>query len=183
MGEYKFRSHWCVVGCTSTYGVIQLHCRLQTTLSAYTSHQDKPPISNSCSPEQYGGSETDAAIEPIKGNGTISSHPDSTPARCTTLQELFRRSSLQRRLRHQSARLWKQPEFSGRRGLYPICFTAPYTGGHFQPPAPGTHGIDSNYVFNTIDLLGGLLDFGVVGNGLPRHPGESPLEQFAVHAQ
>ena len=40
---------------------------------------------------------------------------------------------------------------------------APYTGGRFQPPAPGAHGIDSPYVFNTIDLLGGLLDFGVVG--------------------
>jgi hypothetical protein len=39
---------------------------------------------------------------------------------------------------------------------------APYTGGRFQPPAPGAHGIDSPYVFNTIDLLGGLLDFGVV---------------------
>jgi hypothetical protein len=43
---------------------------------------------------------------------------------------------------------------------------APYTGGKFQPPAPGAHGIDSPFVFNSIDLLGGLLDFGFVGGAV-----------------
>ncbi|MGD0095833.1 MAG: hypothetical protein ABSB60_05020 [Terracidiphilus sp.] len=40
---------------------------------------------------------------------------------------------------------------------------SPYKGGRFQPPAPGTHGIDTPYVFDQIDLLGGLLNFGVLG--------------------
>ncbi len=40
---------------------------------------------------------------------------------------------------------------------------APYTHGKFQPPAPGTHGIDSPFIFNSIDLLGDLFNFGAVG--------------------
>lgn len=40
---------------------------------------------------------------------------------------------------------------------------APYTGGIFTPPAPGTGGINSPFVFNQVDLLDGLLNFGVVG--------------------
>jgi len=38
----------------------------------------------------------------------------------------------------------------------------PYKGGHFEPPAPGAHGIDTVYKFDNLDFLGGLLDFGVV---------------------
>jgi hypothetical protein len=38
----------------------------------------------------------------------------------------------------------------------------PYKGGNFTPPAPGTHGIDTNYTFDMLDLLGGTLDYGVV---------------------
>jgi hypothetical protein len=53
---------------------------------------------------------------------------------------------------------------------------SPYTGGRFQPPAPGAHGIDSNYVFNTIDLLGGLLDFGFVGGAV------YPAVQINLHS-
>ena len=40
---------------------------------------------------------------------------------------------------------------------------APYTHGHFLPPAPGTHGIDSPFILDQLDLLAGLLNFGVVG--------------------
>lgn len=40
---------------------------------------------------------------------------------------------------------------------------SPYTGGSFKPPAPGTGGINSPFIFDQIDLLGGLLNFGVVG--------------------
>ena len=39
----------------------------------------------------------------------------------------------------------------------------PLKGGSFTPPAPGGPGLPTNFVFNQIDLLGGLLNFGAVG--------------------
>lgn len=38
-----------------------------------------------------------------------------------------------------------------------------FKNGVFTPPAPGAHGLDGQFVFNQIDLLGDLLNFGVIG--------------------
>ena len=52
---------------------------------------------------------------------------------------------------------------------------SPFQGGVFQPPAPGTH-IDGQWLFTQIDLLGGLLNFGVAGGQL------SPAVQVSLHS-
>lgn len=38
-----------------------------------------------------------------------------------------------------------------------------FKNGVFTPPAPGTHGLDGQFVFNQLDLLDDLLNFGVIG--------------------
>ena len=53
--------NWCVVGCTSTYG-IQLNAGFNYAFGLRFPIQTTPQVSNRCSPQQYGRGEVDAAV-------------------------------------------------------------------------------------------------------------------------
>ncbi len=155
--------NWCVVGCTSTYG-IQLHAGfnyafglrfpIQTTLKYETTVQNNSATAK-LTPQ----------FVPIEGdvNDFFSSGLDAS--------ELYNAQEIVAQVGADAGFDVNLPGFGTSQGFsVNVDFTnllpAPYTGGRFQPPVPGTHGIDSNFVFNQIDLLGGLLDFGVVGGSV-----------------
>jgi hypothetical protein len=155
--------NWCVVGCTSTYG-IQLHAGfnyafglrfpIQTTLKYETTVQNNSATAK-LTPQ----------FVPIEGdvNDFFSSGLDAS--------ELYNAQEIVAQVGADAGFDVSLPGFGTSQGFsVNVDFTqllpAPYTGGRFQPPAPGTHGIDSNFVFNQIDLLGDLLNFGAVGGSV-----------------
>ena len=156
--------NWCVIGCSSTYSIgvyagfnygFGLRFPIQTELSYH----------NVTHPNNTAEASFKADFAPI--NGTVAEF-ESTGI---DPSQLFDGKELVAQVGADAGFNYNLPVIgSGGTGIsVGVDFTdllpAPYTGGHFLPPAPGTHGIDTIYTIPT-DLLGGLLDFGVLGGNV-----------------
>jgi len=153
--------NWCLVGCSSTYG-IELHAGfnygfglrfpIQTQFKYHTVvHANRSPEAN-----------LTATFKPIEG--TVN---DFFSAGLSG-DQMFDGKELVAQVGADAGYSVNLPVVGGSNDFrVGVDFTdllpAPYTHGHFLPPAPGTHGIDTPFVFDSIDLLGDLLNFGVVG--------------------
>jgi len=154
--------NWCVVGCSSTYSVnlyagfnygFGLRFPIQTTLTYH----------NVVHPNNSAEATLKADFKPIEGTVT------DFQSTGLSSDQLFDGKELVAQVGADAGFNYNLPVVgSGGAGIsVGVDFTnllpSPYTGGHFEPPAPGTHGIDTPYVFDSIDLLGGLLNFGALG--------------------
>lgn len=165
--------NWCLVGCSSTYSVrvfagfnygFGLRFPIQTHLKYH----------NLVHPNQTAAASLTADFEPA----AFTSVADSvTQFRSTGLEndQIFDGKELVAQVGADAGFNFNLPIVGstlpviGSKGMkfsVTLDFTEllppPYKGGHFNPPAPGAHGIDTVYKFDQLDFLGGLLDFGVV---------------------
>jgi len=156
--------NWCVVGCTSTYG-IQLHAGFNYAFGLRFPIQATLKYETVVHPNNTAEAKLTPQFVPIEGdvNDFFSAGLDAS--------ELYNAQEIVAQVGADAGFNVNLPGFGTNQDFsVNVDFTqllpAPYTGGRFQPPTPGTHGIDSDFVFNSIDLLGGLLDFGVVGGSV-----------------
>jgi hypothetical protein len=156
--------NWCVVGCTSTYG-IQLHAGFNYAFGLRFPIQATLKYETVVHPNNSAEAKLTPQFVPIEGdvNDFFSAGLDGS--------EMYNAQEIVAQVGADAGFSVNLPVLSTSQGFQVgVDFTqllpAPYTGGRFQPPIPGTHGIDSNFVFNQIDLLGDLLNFGVVGGSV-----------------
>jgi hypothetical protein len=165
--------NWCLVGCSSTYSVrvfagfnygFGLRFPIQTHLKYH----------NVVHPNQTADASLTADFEPVN----FTSVADSIAQfKSTGLEndQIFDGKELVAQVGADAGFNFNLPIVGsnlpviGSKGMkfslgldFTELLPPPYKGGHFNPPAPGTHGIDTIYKFDSIDFLGGLLDFGVV---------------------
>jgi hypothetical protein len=157
--------NWCVVGCSSTYS-IDLHAGFNygfgLRFPIHTQFKYHTVVHGNNSAE----ADLTATFEPIEGtvNDFFSAGLSS--------DQMYDGKELVAQVGANAGFDYNLPVVgSGGQGFnVGVDFTdllpAPYTHGKFLPPAPGAHGIDSPYVFNTIDLLGDLFNFGAVGGAV-----------------
>jgi hypothetical protein len=156
--------NWCVVGCSSTYG-IQLNAGfnyafgLRFPIQAQFKYHTVVHSNNSYEANLSG------TFEPIEGNDDDFFQTGLSADQMYDAKEIVAQVGANAGFNINLPGLGVGDSFNAG-----VDFTnflpSPYTGGHFQPPAPGSGGINSNYTFNQIDLLGGLLNFGAVGGQL-----------------
>ena len=154
--------NWCIVGCSSTYSVtiyagfnygFGLRFPIQTDL---TYHNDVHPNNTATASVK-------STFEPVLGNPTNFASTGIDPTQIFNGQELVAQVGADAGFSYNlpivgsnNMGLWVGFDFTQ---LLP----PPLQGGKFTPPAPGGPGLPTNFVFNQIDLLGGLLNFGAVG--------------------
>jgi hypothetical protein len=153
--------NWCVVGCSSTYGV-ELHAGFNYGFGLRFPIQTEFKYHTVVHTNNSAQADLTASFKPIEG--TIN---DFFSAGLSG-DQMYDGKELVAQVGADAGYSVNLPVLSGsnefRVGVdFTDMLPAPYTHGHFLPPAPGTHGIDSPFVFDSIDLLGGLLNFGVVG--------------------
>ncbi|MGA2276123.1 MAG: hypothetical protein ABSG00_00860 [Terracidiphilus sp.] len=153
--------NWCVVGCSSTYG-IQLNAGFNYAFGLRFPIQANLKYQTVVHPNNSAEAKLTSQFVPIEGSvdDFFSSGLDAS--------ELYNAQEIVAQVGADAGFSVNLPVLSNSQNFQVgVDFTqllpAPYTGGRFQPPAPGSGGINSPFVFNSIDLLGGLLDFGVVG--------------------
>jgi len=156
--------NWCVVGCTSTYG-IQLHAGFNYAFGLRFPIQATLKYETVVHPNNSAEAKLTPQFVPIEGdvNDFFSAGLDGS--------EMYNAQEIVAQVGADAGFSVNLPVLSTSQNFsVGVDFTqllpAPYTGGRFQPPAPGSGGINSPFVFNSIDLLGGLLDFGVVGGAV-----------------
>jgi len=154
--------NWCVVGCSSTYDV-QLYAGFNYGFGLRFPIQTQLQYHNVVHPNQTADATLTATFKPIDGTA------DQFASTGLESGQIFGGKELVAQVGANAGFNYNLPVVgSGGTGFQVgVDFTqwlpAPYTNGTFTPPAPGTHGIDTPYVFDTIDLLGGLLNFGALG--------------------
>jgi hypothetical protein len=156
--------NWCVVGCSSTYGInlyagFNYAFGLRFPIQAQFKYETIVHASNSAE------AKLTPQFAPIEGSVDDFFQAGMPADQIYDAKEIVAQVGANAGFNVNLPGLGVGDGFS-----VGVDFTnllpAPYTGGHFLPPAPGTHGIDSNFVFNSIDLLGGLLEFGIVGGAV-----------------
>jgi hypothetical protein len=156
--------NWCVVGCTSTYG-IQLNAGFNYAFGLRFPIQANLKYETVVHPNNTAEAKLTPQFVPIEGDADDFFYAGLDQSELYNAQEIVAQVGADAGFNVNLPVLSAGQNFSVN-----VDFTqllpAPYTGGRFQPPIPGTHGIDSNFVFNQIDLLGDLLNFGVVGGSV-----------------
>ena len=156
--------NWCVFGCSSTYGV-NLYAGFNYAFGLRFPIQTEFKYQTTVHPNNSAEAKLTPQFTPIEGS------VDDFFSAGMPADEIYDAKEIVAQVGADAGFNVNLPGLGvGDSFQVGVDFTnllpAPYTGGHFQPPAPGTHGIDSNFIFNSIDLLGGLLDFGVVGGAV-----------------
>jgi len=154
--------NWCVVGCSSTYSV-KLYAGFNYGFGLRFPIQTQLKYHNVVHPNQTADASLTAIFEPINGSA------DQFASTGLESDQIFDGKELVAQVGADAGFNFNLPVI-GSNGMgfsVGVDFTSwlpsPYTNGHFTPPAPGTHGIDTPFVFDSIDLLGDLLNFGAVG--------------------
>ena len=153
--------NWCVVGCSSTYSV-RLFAGFNYGFGLRFPIQTHLKYHNVVHPNQTADASLTADFEPIEGS------TDQFKSTGLESDQLFDGKELVAQVGADAGVDFNLPVIGSQEIKFSptLDFTdllpPPYKGGHFNPPAPGTHGIDTVYKFDQFDFLGGLLDFGVV---------------------
>ena len=154
--------NWCVLGCSSTYSV-DLHAGFNYGFGLRFPIRTQFKYHAVLRGNNSAQAELTATFEPIEG--TVN---DFFSAGLSG-DQMYDGKEMVAQVGADAGFDYNLPVVgSGGQGFtVGVDFTdllpAPYTHGKFQPPVPGTHGIDSPFIFNGIDLLGGLFNFGAVG--------------------
>jgi hypothetical protein len=166
--------NWCVVGCSSTYG-IELYAGFNYAFGLRFLVQTQLKYHLVVHPNDSAEAKVTTTFSPIQGN------IDEFFEAGLPGDQMFKAKEL-------VAQVGVNAGFSiSLPGLNPndhswagVDFTdylpGPFANGFFTPPAPGEHGPDGQFFFDQIDLLGGLLNFGVAGGQL------SPAVDLNLHS-
>ena len=151
---------WCIVGCASTYGLglfagfnygFGLRFPIQATFNYQTEVRG-----------QNATAAVTANFVPIEGTAKDFASTGLDPTQVFGGKEIVAQVGANAGFNLSLPGINVNPDWQ-----IGVDFTnylpAPYTGGRFTPPAPGSSGINSPFVLNQIDLLGGLLNYGVAG--------------------
>ena len=156
--------NWCIVGCSSTYG-LELHAGFNYGFGLRFPIQAELTYHGSVNAQNSAVATLTADVTPIEGNAAEFSSAGLSADQMFDAKEIVAQIGADAGFDLSLPGINVNPDFS-----LGVDFTnylpAPYTGGHFQPPAPGSGGINSVLVLNGIDLLGGLLNYGVAGGQL-----------------
>ncbi len=139
--------NWCIVGCSDTYSVtvyagfnygFGLRFPIQTHLKYH----------NVTQPNNTAAASLTATFAPI--NGSVTDFQSSGLGQ----DHLFDGKELVAQVGANAGVNFNLPVI-GNNGIgfdpgvdFTNMLPPPYTGGHFLPPAPGTHGIDTDYTFS-----------------------------------
>jgi hypothetical protein len=153
--------NWCVVGCSSTYGVY-LHAGLGWGMGLRFPIQTQFKYHTEVRSNHSARATLTATYIPIKG--TVDDFLQSG----LEADQVFNAQEIVAQVGADAGYSVNLPGFSNSNDDYEgVDLTSqlppPYTGGSFTPPAPGTPGLFCPYVADSVDLFFGLLDFGVVG--------------------
>jgi hypothetical protein len=154
--------NWCIVGCSSTYSV-KLYAGFNYGFGLRFPILTQLKYHNVVHPNQSAEANLTASFKPIDGSA------EQFAETGLESDQIFDGKELVAQVGADAGFNYNLPVVgSGGAGFsVGVDFTSllppPYTNGHFTPPAPGTHGIDTPYTFDSIDLLGGLLNFGALG--------------------
>jgi hypothetical protein len=154
--------NWCIIGCSSTYSVT-LYAGFNYGFGLRFPVQAELKYHNAVHPDNSATASLNAVFTPLEATMQqfVSTNIDPT--------QIFNAQELVAQVGADAGFSYNLPVVgSNNMGIsIGVDFTqflpAPYTGGKFTPPAPGTHGIDSPFILDQIDLLGGLLNFGAIG--------------------
>jgi hypothetical protein len=154
--------NWCVVGCSSTYSV-KLYAGFNYGFGLRFPILTQLKYHNVVHPNQSADASLTANFKPIDGS------PQQFASTGLESDQIFDGKELVAQVGADAGFSFNLPVI-GSNGMgfsvgvdFTSLLPAPYTNGHFTPPAPGTHGIDTPFIFDSIDLLGDLLNFGAVG--------------------
>lgn len=166
--------NWCVVGCSSTYGV-QLNAGFNYAFGLRFPIQAQFKYHTVIHPNHSAEATLSGTFDPIEGD-TNAFFQAGLPA-----QQLYEAKEIVAQVGANAGFNISLPGLGvgdsfGDQVDFTNMLPSPYTGGRFQPPAPGSGGINSSYTFNQIDLLGGLLNYGAAGGQL------FPSVQFNLHS-
>ena len=158
--------NWCLVGCSSTYSV-RLFAGFNYGFGLRFPIQTHLKYHNVVHPNQTADASLTADFDPANFTSVANS---VAQFQSTGLEkdQIFDGKELVAQVGADAGVDFNLPVIGSKEIKFSptLDFTdllpPPYQGGHFNPPAPGTHGIDTIYKFDQFDFLGGLLDFGVV---------------------
>jgi hypothetical protein len=153
--------NWCVVGCSSTYGVY-LHAAFSYGIGLRFPIQTQLKYHTVVHPNHSAQASVTATYTPIKGS--IDDFLQSGIA----ANQVFNGQEIVAQVVADAGYSVNLPGFSpshddGFNANLANDLPPPYTGGFFTPPAPGAPPLNCPNVVDSADLLLGLLDFGVVG--------------------
>jgi hypothetical protein len=165
---------WCVVGCSSTYGV-DLNAGFNYAFGLRFPIQAQFQYHTVVHPNQSSEANLSGSFTPIEGDVNDFFQAGLSADQMYDAKEIVAQVGADAGFNVSLPVLNVGDSFTAG-----VDFTnflpSPYTGGRFQPPAPGSGGINSDYTFYQIDLLGGLLNYGVVGGQL------SPSVRINLHS-
>ncbi len=153
--------NWCVVGCSSTYG-LGLHAGFNYGFGLRFPIQTQFKYHTLVHPNNSAEANLSASLKPIEG--TV----DDFFSAGLSGDQMYDAKELVAQVGGDAGFSLNLPGLNVNPDIQVgVDFTdflpAPYTHGSFQPPAPGNPGINSPFVLTGIDLLGGLLNYGVAG--------------------
>lgn len=153
--------NWCIVSCSSTYG-FNLYAGFNYGFGLRFPIQAQFKYHTVVHPNKSAEATLTPTFEPIEGNVDDFFSAGLSGDQMYDAKELVAQVGANAGFNVNLGVVSANPNFQ-----VGVDFTnmlpAPYTGGRFTPPAPGTGGINSPFVFDQIDLLEGLLNFGVIG--------------------
>ncbi len=166
--------NWCVVGCSSTYG-LELHAGFNYGFGLRFPIQMDLKYQAAVNGQNAPAASVTATFEPIQGNVADFAKTGLSQEQMFDAKEIVAQIGADAGFDLSLPGLNVDPDFQ-----IGVDFTnylpAPYTGGSFQPPAPGSGGINSVLILQGFDLLGGLLNYGVAGGQL------LPAAQLNLHS-
>jgi hypothetical protein len=153
--------NWCVVGCSSTYGVY-LHAGLGYGLGMRFPIQAQLKYHIVVHANNTAEANVKANFQPIQGSDDDFLSAGIAP------DQLFDAKELVAQIGADAGYSVNLPGFgTSHDEQWGVDLTdklpAPLTNGKFVPPAPGTPGTSAPYIFDSADLLLGFLNYGVVG--------------------
>lgn len=163
MGSWG-KDQLCIVGCSSTYGV-ELNAGFNYAFGLRFPIQAQFKYRAVVHPNHSSEANLSGTFEPIEGN------VDDFFQTGLAAEQMYEAKEIVAQVGANAGFNISLPGFgigdSFNEGVdFTNMLPAPYTGGRFQPPAPGTAGINSDYTFKQIDLPGGMLNYGAVGGQL-----------------
>lgn len=153
--------NWCIVGCSSTYG-FNLYAGFNYGFGLRFPIEAQFKFHTVVHPNNSAEANLTSTLEPVLG--TV----DNFFSAGISADQLFNAKEL-------VAQVGANAGFDVNLGVvnadpsfeigqdFTQWLPSPFTNGVFTPPAPGTAGLNSKFVFNQIDLLDDLLNFGVIG--------------------
>lgn len=156
--------NWCVVGCSDTYGM-ELHAGFNYAFGLRFPIETQFKYHVVVHPNNSAEAKLTATFNPIEGTINDFSQAGLPGDQMFGAKELVAQVGADAGFNINLPGLSVNPDFQ-KFVDFTDLLQGTFAGGSFLPPAPGAHGPEGQFFFDTIDLLGGLLNYGVAGGRL-----------------